>query len=134
LLSYFLLPAQSEQRNDADKTADRVEITSEATGTLTLRFLNNKEVLATRRLSEAEGTLHCGKDGVVIDSYSGRTRGRGNPIVGYEYSNVSIGKATDGALIVKKTDGEGGLAFMIVPAGGSQTRWARFPAFADGTP
>lgn len=107
---------------------DRIEFAFGPDSVLRVRALDGEKLLRETSFSEKARTLNCSTDSAEIRSYSGVTHTAGNPLIGYEQYAVSLLKAKDGALVVKTSSSGYGMAYFIVPAGGSVRSWYRFPA------
>jgi hypothetical protein len=107
--------------------ADRIEPTLGEDRVLRAVAHYGADQRGSAEFSERDGTLNCSPDGVDLDTYHGLTRGNGNPIAGYQFDKTRLTKASDGSLILARSSGAFGLVFMVLPAGGTQTSWLRFP-------
>ncbi len=117
-------PQTSEEGAKNAKTSaliDRVEIASDGPAALVLHFRGATGEIATLSYPARE----CGTEGAVIDTYSGETRGRDNPLTSREHETMTLGKAADGALIVLRHEHN---SILFSPIGASSSTWVRYPA------
>lgn len=110
---------------------ERIDIKFGSDRILRVEAVRGSDVVATTEFSEQEETLACIKSGAEIHAYSGFTRTPGNPVVGHESESTTLARATDGAIIAKMSSGGFGLAYLLIPMGGEQVQWVRFPPDRD---
>lgn len=108
--------------------ADRVTLTLEPGPVLRARAFEGTAQTRELVFSAVDGKLECSADGAAIRLYSGKTRGKGNPVAGYEHKSLLLRKAADGALIVRSEGTTVGLVFLLIPVGVDWSNWMYFPA------
>lgn len=108
---------------------DRIKMEIGEDRVLRVRALRDLKVVGGTEYSEKDSTLICDESGAKIDLYRGPSYRKGSMIVGYEFETVTLSKATDGSLAVKKSTGVYGLVLFVIPVGGEDEKWYRFPPF-----
>lgn len=106
---------------------DRIKMEIGEDRVLRVSALRDSKVVGGTEYSEKDSTLNCDESGAKIDLYRGASTRKGTAIVGYEFETVTVSKATDGSMLVKKSMGVYGLVYFIVPLGAEDERWYRFP-------
>ncbi|WP_089229562.1 hypothetical protein [Tistlia consotensis] len=115
-------------REREDPAVDVVEIAVEPGPSLHVTAYREGRPVAEGHYSAAAETLDCAADGAVLEDYSGMSRGRGNPIAGYEGERKALHRAVDGSLVVERAWTTVGMIYFMFPIGGSERSWWRYPA------
>lgn len=123
---FFDLEGAGSGQADVLKKIDRVVLTYDPVGILSVDARQGATSLLVVRFSEKDKTLKCTREGAVLARYSGWARGAGNPLVGREHNSDVLISAVDGSLIIRYTGGGTGLAYGVYPVSFSQTSWLRW--------
>ena len=115
---------QNEARIRTGAAIDRIEIAIDRPNALVVRFRDATRVIATMDYPAQA----CGPDGVVVETYSGDARDNQNPLLGHQHEMLTLSKAADGALLVRRSEHTAG---SFVPVSVSNSDWTRFPAFGS---
>lgn len=112
-------------------TLDRIELDFGDDRVLHARAVRDGEIVAEAEYSEEASTLDCQSDAVEVDFEHPFRRFRNPLFAGHHQESARLMKATDGALIVKRSSGRFGFGYMLLPMAYSEDTWIRFRTVKD---
>jgi hypothetical protein len=108
------------------RSATTITVSEPEADTVEIVASNRNVSLISRRLVAGHGDFRC-RDGTVELS---STQLVGEQVAGVQSDTLQLAKASDGALVLRHASSGFGL-IVVVPAGGSEHRWYRFPLHVD---
>jgi hypothetical protein len=108
------------------RQATTITVNEPETDTVEIVASQRNISLISRRYVAARGDFRC-RDGTVEFA---STQLVGEQVAGVQSDTLQLAKASDGSLVLRHASSGFGL-IVVVPAGGSEHRWYRFPPHVD---
>jgi hypothetical protein len=109
------------------RSATTITVSEPEADTVEIVASNRNVSLISRRLVAARGDFRC-RDGTI--EFSSSQLVGAQQVAGVQWDTLQLAKASDGALVLRHASSGVGL-IVVVPAGGSEHRWYRFPLHVD---